>query len=508
MALNLNPVLDELDNLSPAAKGALAQAHQNITGAAPAIAPVTQTPTPSVRPMPVPGASTVPPLGPPSTAPQAPATNPMAAAHTAELGRLTTGDTSKSGIAQIHNPVARIGLQIADAIGGGLFPGIEQRLPGTEGHHELLVRHAQRDVAGDEAAAANEAKNAELEQKGNEEAARAYDLMHPAPDKQENLGKTITNDQGIMQWNPATQRYDIPAGKAPEKPEAVHPPIADDQGNLWFQHADGTVTPVMANGKQLKGKQAEKTVAPEQQYIDEYRQLHPGSTVADAIHHYGIDSQRPQQAPQTLVLVPGADGNMKAQAVRPGQTVAPGAVTPAGMSSQNVPTSSTRTMMEAAPTVLSLADKVEDLVKQQENQLGPAKSRWSEFMAGKVGAPNPEFTKLRSDVKLLTTLLMRMHVGARGGEYIMKEFSDMMDQGRQSPENMLANVQVIKDYARDVAAGRTPRIQQEALNRESSGENSDSSDMITVQIPGQPAGKIHVSQKAAFLKKFPNAKVE
>src|SRR6185312_1501570 len=128
-----NPILDELDRLSPPAKSALQQAHQNIAGAAPpAIAPTTQpgAPAPSVRPMPVPGASTVPPLGPPSTAPQAPVSNPMAAAHTAELGRLTTGDTGKSGIAQIHNRPARIALQIADAIGGGLFPGIEQRLPG------------------------------------------------------------------------------------------------------------------------------------------------------------------------------------------------------------------------------------------------------------------------------------------------------------------------------------------------------------------------------------------
>jgi hypothetical protein len=103
----------------------------------------------------------------------------MATAHSAELGRLTTGDTGKSGIAQIKNPFARVGLQIADAIGGGLFPGIEQRLPGTEGHHDVLVRQAQRNVANDEAAAANEAKNSELAAQVREDDAKAQALANP-----------------------------------------------------------------------------------------------------------------------------------------------------------------------------------------------------------------------------------------------------------------------------------------------------------------------------------------
>jgi len=385
----------------------------------------------------------------------------MAASHSAELGRLTTGDTGKSGIAQIKNPFARVGLQIADAIGGGLFPGIEQRLPGTEGHHDVLVRQAQRNVANDEAASATSAEDQLKAAQSQEQLAHAHSLENP-PDKTENLGKTISTDQGIMQWNPASQRYDIPAGKQVEKPETVRPPVMDDQGNLWTMHPDGTATPVMANGKQLRGKQAEKAIAPEQQYLEEYQRLHPGSTVAQALHQYGIDTQRPQQSPQTLVFVPGAEGGMTAQVVHPGQTVAPGAVTAAGMSSQNVPTSSTRTMIEAAPKVLDLANQVGKLVDEQEKTLGPATSRWNEFMAGKVGAPNPEFTKLRTDVGLLTTLLMRMHVGARGGEYIMKEFKDMLDSGRQSPENMRAALQEIKSYAQDVAADRPTRIQPPA----------------------------------------------
>jgi hypothetical protein len=115
-------------------------------------------------------------------------------------------------------------------------------------------------------------------------------------------------------------------------------------------------------------------------------------------------------------------------------------------------TSSTKTMTEAAPRVLGLVDRVDKLVDEQTKTLGPAASRWQEYMAGKVGAPNPEFTKLRTDVGLLTTLLMRMHVGARGGEYIMKHFQDLIDTGKQSPENLKAALGEIRTYAQDVQA--------------------------------------------------------
>lgn len=120
-------------------------------------------------------------------------------------------------------------------------------------------------------------------------------------------------------------------------------------------------------------------------------------------------------------------------------------------------TASTKTMVEAAPHVIELAERVEQLVKEQQATLGPAASRWQEYMAGTVGAPNPEFTKLRTDVGLLTTLLMRMHVGARGGEYIMKEFKDLMDSGRQSPENLLSALEEVRKYASDVQnTGKPP----------------------------------------------------
>jgi len=113
-------------------------------------------------------------------------------------------------------------------------------------------------------------------------------------------------------------------------------------------------------------------------------------------------------------------------------------------------TSSTRTMIEAAPKVENLIDRIGPQIDKISSELGPASGRWTEFMAGKVGAKNPDYIALRSNVDLLTTLLMRMHVGARGGEYIMKHFKDMLDQGKQDPDNLRAALKEVRTYANDV----------------------------------------------------------
>ena len=122
---------------------------------------------------------------------------------------------------------------------------------------------------------------------------------------------------------------------------------------------------------------------------------------------------------------------------------------------QNI-TGTTRTMIETAPRVIDLANRVHDLVVQQQATLGPAASRWQEFMAGTVGAPNPEFTALRTDVGLLQTLLMRMHVGARGGTQIMQHFQGLLDSSKQSPENLLSSLGEITSYAKTVAMEGAP----------------------------------------------------
>lgn len=115
----------------------------------------------------------------------------------------------------------------------------------------------------------------------------------------------------------------------------------------------------------------------------------------------------------------------------------------------------TKTMVEASPHVLQLSQKLRQEIESQKAALGPAASRWSEYMSGKVGAPNADFTKLRTDAGLLQTLLMRMHVGARGGEHMMDHFKGLMDTGKQSPENLMAALDEVDSYAHDVAGSES-----------------------------------------------------
>jgi hypothetical protein len=124
-------------------------------------------------------------------------------------------------------------------------------------------------------------------------------------------------------------------------------------------------------------------------------------------------------------------------------------------------TSTTKTMIEAAPKVRDFVARIRTLINQQRAQLGPAASRWNEFMTGKIGSPNPQFARLRTDTSLLQTLLMRMHAGARGSQYLMAHFKDLVDSGKQSPENLLAALDEIDQYAQSLQTTGKNEVQQE-----------------------------------------------
>jgi len=411
----------------------------------------------------------------------------MAAAHTAELGRLTTGDTGKSGIAQIHNPWARIPLQIADAIGGGLFPGIEQRLPGTEGHHQILVREAQKDVAGDEAAAANEAKDAQMGAESNEANARAYSLEHPA-DK--NAGSTITTDKGIMQWNPETQSYDIAAGQTPEKPIPPH----------YTAMPDGSVVGISADPK--TGEMTAHVV---------YKGDPRVETVVTSLEKNGKQHQ---------VVINKATGEEIKDLGETGQK-APTINVNAGTAALD--RESGRFAKTWEKEVANSNAQLEKINEAQGMINGNAESQ-------ALGIP-----------KVLTALVSGQGTGvritqaelngighARGiigdVEGTLRKLSGKGQLSRQQQQELNGILEDVKGLIL-----RKQQIANDALDAINSGENREAivnadkdarkrladlqvgkpgGAMITVQIPGFPPGKILASQKAEFLKKHPNAKVE
>jgi hypothetical protein len=114
-----------------------------------------------------------------------------------------------------------------------------------------------------------------------------------------------------------------------------------------------------------------------------------------------------------------------------------------------VPTGITQRMRETAPAVEDLANRILVQLNNEDEFLGPLRSRWRDFWAGKVGEPDPNFTFLNTNVKLLQTLLMRMHTGSQS-EYILNEFKEMINAGKQDPENLKSALSAIFMYANDV----------------------------------------------------------
>lgn len=135
-------------------------------------------------------------------------------------------------------------------------------------------------------------------------------------------------------------------------------------------------------------------------------------------------------------------------------------------------TTSTRTMIEAAPNVKMFVNKISKEVKDAESGLGPLASRWRDLKANKIGFDDPAFSELTTNVGLLSTLLMRMHVGARGGVDIMEHFQKMLDTSKVSPTNLQSNLKAIGEYADAVIAeGKAGGQTSEQIPKEGDTKN-------------------------------------
>lgn len=73
-----------------------------------------------------------------------------------------------------------------------------------------------------------------------------------------------------------------------------------------------------------------------------------------------------------------------------------------------------------------------DLAALGPNGLGPLSGRMNEFMSGKLGSDptfGQQYTRLHTDLGLLSTAVMQAHVGSRGSEGMMEHFQKMADAG-------------------------------------------------------------------------------
>ncbi len=142
-----------------------------------------------------------------------------------------------------------------------------------------------------------------------------------------------------------------------------------------------------------------------------------------------------------------------------------------------------KSMQQSAPAVLDFTKKLNKEITDAEKGLGPAASRWREFTQGKVGLSDPAFTEIKTNIELLVTRLMKMHVGARGSEYIMQEFKKMVEVGKTSPKNLKASLRQIEDYANEAGKGRIPKLYENVVGA-SEGNQQPSVTVIRYDVQG------------------------
>jgi hypothetical protein len=461
-----NPLLDHIDQaftaMHPLAQQAVANATPVVQQHNLALTgnPGTETgagyPRTSEQPLAAP--AVVPAAAPTKLATTAPTpTDASLAAAQQEQHRLVN---SGSGVSQIHNPFLR-GLATVGDVASAFFPRISQTIPGTTMHHNVLVRQAGQNVNALEAQENEEHRRAQEDAQASavpfeneyrtaqtgEANARAYSLMHPQP-KENESGKTVDTDQGIMQLNPKTNRYDILVGKKPGTKETGTVHQLDD-GSLVIAHPDGTATAVTLNGKPVKGEaKTPPRVSPEDQAIEEDQKAHPGETTAEAIAHVKRTTERPEKPEDK-----GENYEVNNTLVR----VHPGQEIPVGAKRTNV-AASEQLASDKSDTAVKKAreDAASDYKLAQQFAAHPSPTNDVALVMHYIGATKPEsLGKLR-----LNNNEMNLVLGTRSSFGDLQAFAQKVINGQKltptQRSDMLETMKTISDSHGEATAASAP----------------------------------------------------
>lgn len=249
-----------------------------------------------------------------------------------------------SGIDQIKHPLLRVGAHILEGLGDMFAPAVTAALPGTQMHHNMLVNQnnrAQLQEQGQQKAQTDTAHTrAQIGQENataDEANARAESLRNPAEKFASSPGgifdthtgqvtspveKTPTND--FEAW-----RLQNPNAPVENWVKLQHPEKAteyEDFRNGYLKSHPGIGTDEIA-----KAFSAQTQKQPQNEYEDfktGYAKTHPQADAFEVAREYARAHQAPQQPPQAMMFVPDGKGGYTSTLVKPGQSVAGGAVSP------------------------------------------------------------------------------------------------------------------------------------------------------------------------------------
>jgi hypothetical protein len=155
--------------------------------------------------------------------------------------------------------------------------------------------------------------------------------------------------------------------------------------------------------------------------------------------------------------------------------------------SSTMPTSSTRGSAEFASALVPHVQQMRNLIQQADAKgyIGPVAGRvYGDFLAGKVGTTgNPDadalLGNLRTTDSLIKSGMLRTHFGARGGQQMYQNFSNMLNSGKQTAAMMNGSLDSMSSFLKGYAqAGNTGQIQSDGNPNVDSGVPGQSSDPL------------------------------
>lgn len=502
------PILSELDNLSPHAKAALAQAHNTISGQMPGgmpdqvgmtggsaqpaapITPIRNAPSMGLSsgsggagaaPMPISAARPIPILG------------PRVQDAESEVQRIRD---SGSGISQIHNPVLRGLGYAADAVGSGLFPRIASVIPGTQAHHEQVLGGAEKNLKteqGMEQQAVGEQEKAaqtanleslpELHKAQSELAQQKQDSLESDRTNKDELKKSQTEAQlhaHGYKTGPDGAIMPLSYEEMSQEQQSIH-----DLKGSQQELADATIALRQAQtaNEPMKVELAKQRIATAQRNAETASgRLGLGQLNYQA-RNFGTDAHG-QALPGTVI---GDDGK------------------PVGSAFQHnvAPTGQERNKADLASSAHDQIQDMKDIVQRRSDIFGPVAGRKTDFdvWLGSQDADAKRFSNAR-------TIAGDHLAGVFGGrsEAALTALDHAIGLYKENPKAVLAGLDQL-DHANDrfVNVG-TPRT-----------TGSESGNAFKAEHAGAPESKVsytvngktyHIppNEEKEFLKDFPNAK--
>jgi hypothetical protein len=353
---------------------------------------------------------------------------------------------------------------VFDTIGQIAVPDIEERIPGTPGHYYFDQARLDAQAKGEEEIRGTRDTAAKTAADTDEAGARA-DAARAEADRYRNL-PLYTND--FEKWthdNPDASISDylrtVTAAKAPSNELELalrqNPNLTPQEFIQMQQGAKPAKEQIQSQLATELAKPApdKKVVADLQNRLKTIDPMGEDRLAASADRAAAADSRAAaadQRAGRKVVMGTDSAGNpvmaSEDEATKLGLTD----VMDAPADTENKAFSARHFLPLADrsdpkhPGILQMIDALD-----RKGKLGPVASRFNDFMAGKVGAGDPDFEKLRVAMGLATTLLMNLHVGSRGGSYMMEHFQDLANAGKMDAATLRAGVQQEVDYARDRA---------------------------------------------------------